>query len=49
MNGSRMILAGEEFYHATAEISLTMLNEVYTRYLYITPACEVITDHQTNR
>jgi putative transposase len=46
-DASRMILAGGEFDHATAEISISLLNEAYERYLHIAPIREVVTDHGT--
>ncbi|MPL94975.1 hypothetical protein SDC9_41138 [bioreactor metagenome] len=44
-DASSMILAGGEFDHATAELSIRLLNEAYERYLHISPIREVIMEH----
>ena len=44
-DASRVILSAGEFDNATAENSITLLDEGYKKYLHIAPIREVITDH----
>jgi putative transposase len=44
-DASRLILAAGEFDNATAENSISLLDEGYNKYLHIAPIREVITDH----
>jgi putative transposase len=44
-DASRLILAASEFDNATAENSISLLDESYNKYLHIAPIREVITDH----
>ena len=44
-DASRMILVAGEFDQATAENSIMLLEDAYSKYNHITPIREVITDH----